>query len=125
MESLTERMRSDLRLRGRSPHTIRCYLGCVHRLGCYYGRCPSKLSHEDIRAYLLYLINVRKLSSDSLTVYVAALTFFYVKTLRRPSLHLVLAWPKRSYRLPTVLSEDEVGRLLAAARTARTRAVVM
>ena len=48
--------------------------------------------------------------------YVAALRFFFVKTLRRPFREF-LPYPKRRDRLPTVLSLEEIARLINAAGT--------
>ena len=44
------------------------------------------------------------------------LRFFFVKTLRRPYLKLDLPYPKMPKRLPTVLSEEEVARLIDSAK---------
>jgi integrase/recombinase XerD len=125
MEKFIERMCSDLQLRGRSPHTIRSYRRCVSDLCRYYNCSPSRLSGEKIRGYLLHLLNDRKLSSSSVNVQVSALTFFYVVTMRRRSLQNFLVRPKMAYRIPVVLSEDEVSRLIVTARTPRMRALVM
>jgi hypothetical protein len=45
---------------------------------------------------------------------VAALRFFFVKTLKRRRMLEHLPFPRLPEKIPTVLSRDEVGRLLAA-----------
>jgi integrase/recombinase XerD len=55
----------------------------------------------------------------------AALRFFYVKTLRRPYLADLIPVPKRQRPLTTVLSRDEIARLLDAAGNLMHRATLM
>jgi integrase/recombinase XerD len=58
-------------------------------------------------------------------LHIAALRFFFVKTLRRPYLQLDLPYPKTPKRLPTVLSQDEVGRLIDSANNLRDYTMLM
>src|SRR5580693_5679595 len=61
----------------------------------------------------------RKLDIGTASNYVAALRFFYVKTLKRPSVKEDLPYPngvKRQRRLPTILSQEEVGRLIDSSK---------
>ena len=48
---------------------------------------------------------------------VAALRFFFVKTLKRHQFREFLPYPRDRRRLPTVLSREEVARLIDAAGT--------
>jgi len=74
---------------------------------------------DDIRRYQVYLREERKLDIGTASNYVAALRFFYVKTLKRPSVKEDLPYPhgvKRKRRLPTILSQEEVGRLIDSSK---------
>ena len=53
------------------------------------------------------------------------LRFLFVKTLRRPYLPDVIPFPKQHKRLPTVLSQEEVARLIDATGNLMHRAMVM
>jgi len=55
----------------------------------------------------------------------AALRFLYVKTLRRAWSVGDTPYPKKSHRLPTVLSREEVAQLIHAARTPRERILLI
>ena len=46
----------------------------------------------------------------------AALRFFFVRTLKKPWSVAETPYPKKVFRLPTVLSQDEVARLIDSAR---------
>jgi integrase/recombinase XerD len=56
---------------------------------------------------------------------VAALRFFFVRTLKRHEFGQDLPYPKKQRRLPTVLSLEEVGQLIDAAGNLQQRAVLM
>ena len=55
----------------------------------------------------------------------AALRFFYLKTLKRPCLHEDLPWPKRPRKLPQILSLEEVAKLIDSASNLFHRAMLM
>src|SRR5215831_17810392 len=63
----------------------------------------------------MYFLQERKLTGQAVWVPPAAFGFLYVKTLRRRYLHEDLPYPKSPKRLPSVLSQDEVARLIGSA----------
>jgi site-specific recombinase XerD len=65
------------------------------------------------------------LSSGSVTYRLAALRFFYTKTLKKAWSVVETPYPKKNYRLPTILSQEEVARLIDAAETPFHRTLLM
>lgn len=112
---LRKRMLEELQRRNYSQSTIESYLHAVEDFARHFGKSPELLDQEHIRRYHLHLINDRKLAVNTIVGRIAALRFLFVKTLRRPYLREDLPSPKRPQRLPTVLSLEEVGRLIEAA----------
>jgi site-specific recombinase XerD len=115
MTELRERMVEELQRRNYAPSTIESYVHAVQEFSRYFKKRPDRLTQEDLRQYHLYLIRERKLAVSTVVVQVAALRFFLFKTLQRPYVRIDLPYPKRCDRLPTVLSPQEVGRLLDSA----------
>jgi integrase len=105
-----------LQLRNSSEETITTYLGCVERFARYYGQSPEQLNAEQVRSYLLYLLGERKLSWPALHVNRAALRFLSVRVLKQRWFDEEIQCPKRPLSLPTVLSADEITRLLEHTR---------
>jgi hypothetical protein len=68
---------------------------------------------------------VQKLSPGSVTNHLCALRFFYVQTLKKPWSIADTPYPKKRYRLPTILSPEEVAQLIDAAPTPFYRTVLM
>src|SRR5579875_1521799 len=98
MTKLQQRMREELRLRNSSPETIATYIGCVERFARYYGQSPEQTNAEQVRSYLLYLLNERKLSWPALHVARAALRFLYVRVLKQRWFDEEIQRPKRPVR---------------------------
>ena len=88
-------------------------------------RSPELLGPEEIRAYQHYLVHERKLSASSLFVAVGALRFLYRVTLKKDwPIETIIPTPKRETRLPVVLSQDEVRRLLDAVALYKHRVIL-
>ena len=115
MTQLRKRMLDELQRRNYSPRTIESYLHAVEDFARYFGKRPDLLDQEHIRQYQLHLIQDRKFAVNTIVARIAALRFFFVKTLRRPYQREDLPSPKRPKRLPTVLSQEEVARLIDSA----------
>jgi site-specific recombinase XerD len=73
----------------------------------------------------VHLFRDRKLSPGTIQSRCAALRFLFVKTLRRPYLLDEIPFPKRPRKLPTVLSPEEVTRLIDSARNLMHRTMLM
>jgi integrase/recombinase XerD len=125
MTDLRKRMLEELQRRNYSPTTIRYYLRVVENFARYFGKRPDRLTQDQIREYQVFLLQERKLQASTVGLHIAALRFFFVKTLRRPYLQLDLPSPKRPKRLPTVLSQDEVARLIESANNLLDYAMLM
>jgi site-specific recombinase XerD len=118
-------MLEELQRRNYSPTTIRYYLRVVENFARHFGKRPDRLTQDNIREYQVYLLQERKLQAGTVGLHIAALRFFFVKTLRRPYLQLDLPSPKRPKRLPTVLSPDEIARLIESANNLLDYAMLM
>jgi integrase/recombinase XerD len=125
MTALRKRMLEELQRRNYSPETARLYIGTVKDFARYFGKSPDKLGQEDLRKYQLYLLNERKLSVGTIVARIAALRFFFVKVLHRPYRQVDLVYPKQPERLPVILSEEEVARLIESASSSYHRVILM
>jgi site-specific recombinase XerD len=118
-------MLEELQRRNYSSETTRAYLFAVKDFAGYFGKRPDMLGQEHLRQYQLHLLNDRKLAVETVVVRISALRFFFVKVLRRPYREIDLVYPKRPERLPVILSEEEVARLIESAITSYHRVILM
>jgi site-specific recombinase XerD len=104
-------MIEELRVRNLSDITLRLYVGAAERFAKYYGRSPDQLGPEQIREFFIHLLD-QKSSANTVQLYRSALKFLYVKTLRRKWFEGEVATIRQRLKLPTVLSADEITRML-------------
>jgi integrase/recombinase XerD len=120
MTPLRQRMLEDLRLRNYSPRTEEIYIDHVARFARHFGQSPERLGPEEIRRYQLSLIE-GGVSWSQFNQAVCALRFLYGVTLKRSWKVAQVPFAKRPKRLPTVLSPEEVARLLHAVSNRKHR----
>jgi len=124
MTPLRQRYIDDLRLKNFSPGTIKVYVHSVEKCARHFGRSPEKLNQEDVRAYLVHLID-RGLARGTCVVIRNALRHLFTDTLARPDCVEKLPRPKREQRLPEVLSREEVRRLFSVVTNLKQKALFM
>ena len=83
MTHLRKMMLEELQRRNYSENTIRCYIRTVEDFSRRFNCSPDRLGPRHIREYQAELFQKRKLSSGSVAVRLAALRFFYCKTLKK------------------------------------------
>ena len=102
MTPLRKRMIRELELQRKAPDTVSSYVKDVEELARYYGRSPDKISIEEIRDYMRYLIVEKKFSYSYCNHKLVAINFFTREVLgRKVDLRVPM---KRSNRLPEPLS---------------------
>lgn len=125
MPTLRERMKQEMQLVGLAEHTQTIYLKAVIHLHAYYDKQHlSKLSSEQIRDYLLHLKN-KPLAPNTYNVQIYALRFFYCVTLRQPLRKLDLPTTKVTYKLPSILSANEVKRIIQSTGNIKHRTLLI
>jgi site-specific recombinase XerD len=117
-------MQDELQRRNYSEITSVSYVRHVAEFAKFFGRSPELLGAEEIKQFQLHLID-RKLSWSTYIQATAALRFLYVKTLGQEFMAEKIPFPRRPKYLPTVLSQDEVRRLLDATSSLKHRALMM
>lgn len=124
MTPLRKRYIEDLRLKNFSAGTIHVYVQAVAKFARHFGRSPDELGPEQVREYLVHLVE-RGVSRSTCVVYRNALRHLYRDTLGRPDWLAEFPRPKRERKLPVVLSRDEVRRLFATVTNLKQKALFM
>src|SRR6266853_1207456 len=118
-------MLEELQRRNYAQHTTRSYIRTVEDFARHFNCSPDRLGPRHIREYHAELFEKRKLSAGSVAVRLAALRFFYCKTLKRTWSIADTPYPKGAHRLPAILSQEEVAQLIQAASTSFHRTLLM
>ncbi len=125
MTRLRKMMLDDLQRRNYAETTISSYIRIVEDFSRRFQRPPDRLGPPQIREYQAELFKKRKLAASTVTVYLAALRFFYTKTLKKGWSAAETPYPKRAEHVPSILSQEEVARLIDAAGTPFHRTLLM
>ncbi|WP_051534230.1 tyrosine-type recombinase/integrase [Desulfitibacter alkalitolerans] len=125
MKSLSEQTKMDLELKGLSFHTQHAYLGYIRRVGEHFNKPPEKLSDEEIKEYLHYMLTVKKASRSSVNVAYCAFKFFFETTCGRSWNTDKVLRTKSVKRLPIVLSKSEIKAILDSTANLKHKAMLM
>lgn len=125
MTPLRQRMIQDMALRNLSPGTQAAYIRAVVGLSAYCSRRPpDTLGAEEVRRYLVHLVQERQVSWGFYNQIRCGLKFFFGVTLGRQQ-DVAVPYPRQGKRLPSVLSQEQVRRFFAVIRNPKHRAMFM
>ena len=125
MTPLRKRMIEDMQMRNFAPKTIHIYVDVVARFARYFGKSPDQLGTEEVRRYLLHLVQEKKLAWATYKQALAALRYLYRWVLHGPEIVQDIRCPRPERRLPVILSFDEVQRFFAAIPSFKQRMILM
>jgi integrase/recombinase XerD len=119
MNPIRQRMIEDMQLRGYSHKTQESYLRAVRQLAEHFNKSPEDITEEDLRQYFLHLKNVKRASRSTCTQALCGIKFLFQQTLKRDWTTFELVRPPKEKKLPVVLSQEEVRRVLSCLNSFR------
>ena len=120
---LRQRLIEDMTMRRFSPETQRNYLRDVGRFATWLRRSPHTATAEDLRRFQIEQREAG-VPAPNMNSIVAALRFFFTHTLDRPELARKLVRTAHACKIPVVLTQAEVKRLLDATTCLKHRAAL-
>ncbi len=111
---LRGRMIDDMTARQFKEKVQKDYVRQVRKFAAFLGRSPDTATSEDVRLFQLHLAK-QQIGAPTINSAIAALRFFFNVTLERPDLVRHLTTVHKPRKVPVVLSQEEVVRLLDAA----------
>lgn len=123
MTPLRQRMIQDLKIRKYSPRTIRRYVEVVAQVARHYHRSPDLLTPEDIRTYLISLVE-EEASVSQLKQVVCGFRFLFRATLGLEFPTHLIPFPREEYKIPVILTVNEVASLVLAPANLKHRTIL-
>jgi integrase/recombinase XerD len=124
MTPLRQRMLDDMSIRNLAENTKLSYVKQVASFARHFGWLPEQLGPEQIREYQRHLTNDRHLEASSVGIATAALRFLYRVTLKRDWSTDDIPMPKKPFKLPIVLSQQEVVLFLSSVADLKHRTIL-
>ncbi len=114
MTPLRRRMIDAMVQRGFALRTQESYVDAIVRLSRFYGRDPTSYTIADVEAYLLYLIQERKLSYSTVNQAACASRFLFETVLGHERTLFPIPCAKVPRTQPHLLARAEIAALFAA-----------
>lgn len=119
-------MEQKLKLKNYSSSTLKTYRQQFSEfLHFYHDMYPADISDLDIQNYLLFIVEQKKLSRSAQNTAINAIKFFYEKVLKQERKVYYLERPMKEFRLPDVLSQEEIMRIAEAANNLKHRLMLL
>jgi integrase/recombinase XerD len=117
-----ERLETELRIRGFSDQTIRSYVYHNTRFLEFCQKQAEDVLEEDVRKYMAHMMGQKK-KPTYVSLMLSSLKFYYQEVLKKPII-TNLKPPKLEKKIPTVLTKEEMKRLIAAAENPKHRLLI-
>jgi integrase/recombinase XerD len=124
MDTLREKMLTDLQLKGITPRTQKKYLREISLMADYFDKPLEELGEKEVKDYLVHMLQTRKLSRGTYRGYVAGIKFLYKTTLNREEVVEKIQYPKAKRTLPVVLDLAEIKAILSVMENVKHRALL-
>ena len=125
MKPLSQQFIDSLRISGLSECTIQNYIRILTGITRFHLCNPLNLNHEQIKEYLLYLLNEKKQSTSTINLNIYGLKKFFNWASPVKNVMEGISNMKRARHIPVVLSLYEVEKLIKVIRNLKHRAIVM
>jgi len=124
MTELRKKMIRAMELRNLSKHSQKAYLSAVSGISRYYMQSPDQLTKEMIEDYLLYLKKEKQCALTSVGTTISGLRFFYIHVVGNEQLAPSCNFAKTPRKLPSVLSQKEILRIIEATDNLKHRVML-
>jgi integrase/recombinase XerD len=120
-EDFLKKLEVELKISKNSEYTLRNYTDCNRKFLEYSKKNPEDITEDDVKLYLAE--NLSKASSSTLIIFLSALRYSFSNILHK-DLTINIKRPKKEKRIPTVLTKDEVKKLINSIVSKKSRLMV-
>jgi len=120
---MLDKLETELKIRGFSRRTVDAYLFHNKKFLKFVDKDPKSVVEDDAKRYLAYLITDLKYSPRSANLALSSLKFFHNEILQNSAFNGLKA-PKSEKKLPTVLTKDEIKKLLNAVNNSKHKLLI-
>src|SRR3989338_8317042 len=120
---MLQKLETELKIRGFSKRTVDSYLYYNKKFLDFIKKEPQSIDEQDAKRYIAYLMSELKYSPSSVNLALSSMKFFYNEILQNRAFNAVKA-PKPEKKLPTVLTKDEIKKILNAVKNPKHKLLI-
>lgn len=113
-----------MKLKGYSYQTQKLYNNHLKRFISFLDKDLNKVDNDDIKRYLLYLVEAGNQSKSFIDQAVSVIKLLYKEILPEIDISINIPRPKKDSRLPSVLSQSEVSQILQATNNEKHKTIL-
>lgn len=119
---LLKKLETELKIRGFSAKTLKAYIFHNKRFLDFHSKRVEEVNEDDAKSYMAHLMDKgHKVASVSLAM--SAIRFLYDEMLGK-GLFVKIKLPKAEKKLPTVLSKEEIKKMLEMTKNSKHRLLI-
>lgn len=120
-QEFLQKIEVELKISKNSQYTIKNYIHANELLLNFTKKSPEKINEDDVKLFISK--NMEDSSSSSIIIFLSAIKYAYSGILKK-DITLGIKRPKREKKFPTVLTKDEVKKLLDSFDTRKSKLMV-
>lgn len=120
-EEFLEKLRVELRISKNSDYTLRNYISYNKSLIGFTGKNPTDMTEDDVKLYISEKLS--ESASSSIILFLSAIKYAYLNLLKK-DITAGIKRPRKEKRLPTVLTKEEIRKLLNVLDTKKSKLIV-
>jgi integrase/recombinase XerD len=124
-EQLIAKMEDEIKLKGYSFKTKKAYINHIRRFFSYINKNADEISDEEIRKYVIFLLEKEEVSHSYVNQAISSIKFLYHNVLNKNCIINKISRPKKEKKLPMVLSFHEVTKILTALKNEKHKTILI
>jgi integrase/recombinase XerD len=113
-----------LKLKAYSWQTQKLYKNHLMRFISFVDKDLDKVDNSDIRRYFLYILENNSKSKSTVDQAVSVIKLLYKEVIPKPDIFISIPRPKKENKLPNVLSQNEVIKILEATNNEKHKTIL-
>jgi len=120
-EEFLDKLNVELKISKNSEYTLRNYLKANNQLSEFTKKTPEQITSDDLKKYIAE--NLSEKSSSSIIIFLSAIKYAFSNILEK-DITASIKRPKKEKRLPSVLTKEEIKKLIGILDNKKSRLMV-
>lgn len=124
-QDLLQKTEKDIRLKGYAAKTRKVYLGHIRRFFSFLNSEQLAMTITTAKEFIYELLKIKECSSSYANQAISAIKLLFDDKVYQESMKISIPRPKKNSKLPKVLSEEEVARILDSVTNLKHKSILL